>query len=133
MSLSAPRNTPERLGGQLNDPVAAATVILAGALVALNATGYLVPGSESDALVVRGRAEQSIDNAAGADGDLRCESKRGVFRWNNSATDPVDRTHIGAAAYIEDDQTVSATDNAGARSAAGTVEDVDEAGVWVKT
>lgn len=128
-ALTSDRDTPYREGKSYGDPVAASTTIFGGSLVALNATGFLVPGSTATGLIARGRACARVDNSAGADGDLACTSERGTFRWANSGD--IDRTSIGATAYIVDDQTVS-LDNTG-KSAAGTIRDVDALGVWVET
>jgi hypothetical protein len=132
-ALTKERNTPVRTGQRRSDPVAAATTIYAGALVVLNAAGNAVPGSTATGLKARGVAQATVDNSAGGAGDLRVESERGVFRFGNSAgADEITRTHIGATAYIVDDQTVAATDGTATRSAAGTIIDVDDQGVWVE-
>lgn len=130
-ALSADRNTPRRDGDLVDDPVASGAEIFAGALVALNSSGYAAPGSTATGLVARGRAEAYVDNSGGADGDTTVPVRRGVFRWVNDGTDTVDRSHIGGQAYIVDDQTVAATDGSGTRSAAGEIVDVDSDGVWV--
>ena len=130
--LSADRDTPLRIGSHVSDPVAGSTLIYAGALVVLNSNGYAAPGSETTGLTARGRAEHRADNSDGADGDRSVEVRRGVFRFANSGSDPVERNHIGGDAYIVDDQTVAATDGSGSRSAAGRVVDLDGTGVWVE-
>ena len=128
----AERNTPQRSGVLIGLLVAAAALIEAGKLICVNAAGYAVPGSESDALTAIGRAEKTVDNTNGADGALTAEVQRGVFQLANSATDAVDQSCVGKTVYIEDDSTVSKTDNAGARSAAGKCLGVDADGVWVE-
>jgi hypothetical protein len=124
-ALTADRDTPRRDGVQYSDPVAAATVIYA--------SGDAVPASTATGLIVRGIAQEHVDNGAGAAGDLRVETRRGVFRLANSAAaDLITRAEIGDTAYIVDDQTVAKTDGTGTRSAAGVIRDVDAAGVWVQ-
>lgn len=131
MSLTEDRNTKERQLKTLNAPIAASMLIYAGALVALNATGYLVPGSESDALSMPGRAKEQINNA-GADGDLTAEYELGCFQYANSAAaDEITRADIGNDCYIVDDETVAKTSNTDARSVAGKIVDLDDSGVWV--
>lgn len=133
MPLTTDRNTKRRAGDDLNvDPVAAATHIFAGALACLDANGNLVPGSTSTTLKARGRAEENVDNSAGAAGDKSAKTRKGVFQFANDGTDTIDRTHIEGTAYIVDDETVAATDGTGTRSAAGTIVDVDAQGVWVR-
>ncbi len=128
-ALTADRNTPRRDGVDYVDPVAAGAVIYAGALVALNAAGYLVPGSTATGLIARGVAQESADNSAGADGAISVPVMSGAFRMANDGS--VGRADIGGTAYIVDDQTVANNDATGTRSAAGTIKDVDSAGVWV--
>ena len=133
-ALAADRNTPAREGGMIHRPVAASTLIWAGALACQNATGFAVPGATAIGLVVLGRAEERVDNSAGADGDLTIRIKRGVFRFANSAgADEITGADIGSLAWIVDDQTVAKTNGTNTRSLAGTVDDVDAQGVWVDT
>ncbi|EMO3657021.1 TPA: hypothetical protein ACUL4Z_000828 [Pseudomonas aeruginosa] len=132
-ALTKDRNTVRRDGVHFSDPVAAATRIFAGSLVCLDASGNAVPGSTATTLKARGLAQEQVDNSAGAAGDLRIETRRGVFLFANSAAaDEITRADIGATAYIVDDQTVAKTDGTSTRSAAGTIRDVDSYGVWVE-
>ena len=132
-ALTKDRNTVRRDGVQFADPVAAATRIFAGSLVCLNASGYAVPGTTSTTLKARGVAQEQVDNSAGAAGDLRIETRRGVFPFANStSTDEITRADIGATAYIVDDQTVAKTSATNTRSVAGVIRDVDSNGVWVE-
>jgi hypothetical protein len=133
MALTTDINNPRRDGVQFGDPVAAGAVIYAGALYALNATGFAVPAGTAGAGIARGVAEARADNTGGADGDISVAGRAGVFRFDNSAsTDLIARADIGATAYVVDDDTVAKTDNSGARKAAGTIVDVDDVGVWVR-
>ena len=131
MALNKDRNTPTREGADVVHPVAAAKTIYAGALVVLNATGYAEPGSTATTLTAAGRAEERVDNSAGANGALTIRVRRGVFRFSNHG-DAVTRTEIGESCYIVDDQTVAKTDGTGTRSVAGKVIDLDGSGVWVE-
>ena len=133
MALTKDRNTKRREAIQFSDPVAAATKIYAGALVCLDASGNAVPGSTSTTLTARGRAEAAVDNSEGAAGDLNVDVRRGMFPFKNSAAaDEITRADIGADCYIVDDETVAKTDGTSTRSVAGTIRDVDSAGVWVE-
>lgn len=132
-ALTQDRNTLRRNGDQMEPPVAAATRIFAGAMVAINASGYAVPGATATTLKAAGVAEHRADNTGGADGDIRVRLRKSVHCFGNSAAaDAIALTDIGSPCYIVDDQTVAKTDGGGTRSAAGTVFDVDAAGVWVK-
>jgi len=129
-ALTTDRDTPLREGVLAAHPVAASANIFVGALVALNATGFAAPGTLVAGLTAVGVAQEPADNSAGLDGDINVEVSRGVFRFDNSVANPVNRTHIGTTVYIEDDQTVRSL--ATAASAAGTVIDLDADGVWVE-
>jgi len=132
MALTADRDTPERDGVDFSFPVAAATKIYAGALVALNAAGDAVPGATATTLTAVGRADEQVDNT-GAAGDKVVAVRKGVFRFGNSAAgDAITKAEIGADAYIVDDETVAGTDGTGTRSVAGKIVDVDADGVWVE-
>lgn len=126
------RNTKRRNGDQLSFPAAAA-LVLAGTIVALNTSGYAVGGSTAADLVVVGVAEETVDNSAGAAGDLNVPVRRGVFAFANSASaDAIANTDYGSTCYLVDNQTVAKTDGGSTRSAAGIVRGVDSNGVWVE-
>ena len=132
VALTADRLT-DRKGGQRENlrsfPVAAATQIYKGSLVALNASDELVPGAVSTTLTAVGVALQNVDNTGGAAGDLRCEVSTAPAGYDSgTAGDAIDGDDIGATVYIIDDQTVGLTDGGATRSVAGTVFDIGDAG-----
>lgn len=132
MALSADRNTAMKDGEIINVPVATNVKIYAGGLVAINASGYATPGAAATTLTYLGRAEEQVDNTGGADGDETINVRRGkAFKFKNSGTSAITQAELGKVCYIEDDQTVSKTDQAGTLSAAGVVIGVDSDGVWV--
>lgn len=131
MALSADRNTQERSGVELVLPVAASTIVYAGALVVM-ASGYAKGGVTATGLVAMGRAEEQVDNSAGDNGDKTVRVKRGCFPFANSGGgDLIAKANIGSVCFIVDDQTVAKTSNSNARSRAGMIVDVDQFGVWV--
>lgn len=133
VALSEPRRTQRRSGDRRGFPIAAAVQIFQGALVAVNATGFLVPMTTATALRGVGRAEEGFDNRNGNAGAATINVGAEIFPWENSTGgDAIARKDIGKTAYGIDDQTVALTDGGGTRSVAGTVFDVDEYGVWVK-
>jgi hypothetical protein len=133
MALTADRNTPTKLGTLLAFPVAASVEIFAGALVAANANGFATPGAAAATLTYLGRAEEHVDNSAGANAAKTVVVRRGVpFKFANSGTDPVVQASLGKPCYIEDDETVALTDDTGSLSAAGIVVGLDADGVWVE-
>lgn len=132
-ALTADRTTPERAGEEYSFGVAAAKKLYAGALVALNASGYATLGATATGLIGVGRAEEMVDNSAGSDGDLTVRVRAGIFRFgNSSAGDLIAIADIGKTAWIVDDQTVAKTSASSTRSPAGTIVDVDSQGVWVR-
>ncbi|MCP1375384.1 hypothetical protein [Dyella lutea] len=132
--LAADRNTLATDGKLVVLPVAAGAKIFAGALVVANATGYVAPGSTATTLTYLGRAEEYVDNTAGADGAATVRVRRGsAFYWKNAAGDLVTQASLGKPCYIVDDETVSKTNAGGnTQSLAGTVIGVDAGGVWVE-
>lgn len=131
-ALSADRNT-RRIEGEVKVlDVAAAQLVFAGALVMRNAAGYAVKGATGLGLRGAGRAEERIDNSAGAAGDLSIKIREGIFTFGNSAsTDEITAADIGRVCYAVDDQTVARTSGSNARSPAGIVAGVSSSGVDV--
>lgn len=134
-ALTSDRDTPRKYLERALDPVpvAASTVIYAGSQVAINAAGYAVPAADTAGLRVLGRAEQTVDNSAGANGDESVPVTKGVFRYDNAAgADAIVDADIGASAYVYDDQTVGKNTATIANAiVSGTVDSIDAGGVWV--
>ena len=132
-ALTNARDTVEVMNGgkQLVLPVKAKTTIYQGALVALDADGYAVPGKKAEGLTAAGRAEETVENA-GKDGEAVVRVRRGVFVFDNSSTaaNKVGPGDVLGPCYIEDDQTVTKT--ATGASVAGLVVRVDDEGVAVE-
>ncbi|MCI9484391.1 MAG: hypothetical protein HFH27_08005 [Clostridiaceae bacterium] len=132
-ALTMERDTPEIMNGGrlLSLPVKGGVTIYQGAIVALDADGYAVPGIKAAGLTAVGRAEETVTNP-GADGAETVKALRGVFVYANSATaaDKVTAKHLLQPCYIEDDQTVTAA--AAGASVAGLVLRADENGVAVQ-
>ena len=129
-AAAASIDTPMRPGIIRQYPVAASTTIYAGTIVALNSSGYAIPGADTAGLRVIGRAETDVDNSAGDAGDLNVDVRKGVFCWNNSGSAVLDSVEdCGKLAYVEDDNTVAETSTHKVK--AGVVVDIDSSGVWV--
>jgi len=127
-ALTKDRNTALRENVLIPYSVAASTLIYAGALICINASGYAVPGSVSATLKAVGRAEDNIDNSAGADGELQVIARKGTFRFDNAGDITI--AHLETNVYINDDQTVSSVSTG--KSVAGKCIEVDADGVWVE-
>lgn len=128
--LTDVRDTPEIANGAkvIAVPVKGGTTIYQGALVALDASGYAIPGKKAESLTAVGRAEETVTNT-GADGELVIRVARGVFVFDNTATsaNKITAAHVLKPCYMEDDHTVTAL--ATGASVAGTVIRVDDEGV----
>lgn len=130
-AATAARNTDTRPGDLLSLPLAAATKIFLGTLVARDSAGRAVPASDTAGLRVVGRAEETVDNSAGAAAALSIEIRLGCFKFTNSGTAAVDADDVGKMAVVEDDQTVAETSTN--LVTAGRITAVDSDGVWVDT
>lgn len=126
-ALTAPRATPSlETGANLwrNFPVLADAIVYPGALVAINASGYLTPGEASASLRCVGVAvpkrEQMdrdgiVDATDLASGALTCEVQSCLALMANGSTS-ITIADVGNDCYILDDQTVTRTNG----SSAGT-------------
>lgn len=131
MSATSAVNTPTRTGDLVYLPLAAATIIYAGSLVARDSAGRAVPASDTAGLRVVGRAEETVDNSAGAADALSINIRLGVFKYANSAANAIDADDVGKLAIVEDDMTVAETDTN--LVVAGRILAVDSDGVWIDT
>jgi len=132
-ALNSVRDTSEiaQEAKYLSLPVKGKTTIYQGALVALDADGYAIPGKKAAGLTAAGRAEETVENTGG-DGELVIRVTRGVFVYANTSTaaNKVGAGHVLKPCYIQDDQTVTAL--ATGASVAGLVIRVDDNGVAVE-
>jgi hypothetical protein len=128
-ALTADRSTPYRATEDFSFPVAASKTCYAGSLIVLDSSGNAEPGTTATGKIAVGRCEEQADNASGSAADINVKVRAGTFRWVNS--DTITKAHIGDYAYVVDDQTVAKA--ASGKSIAGTIVDVDAAGVWVHT
>lgn len=132
MALTQDRNTHMKGRDLVVVGVAASTVIYAGSLVVVD-SGYAKPGETATGLTYIGRADEMVDNSAGANGDQSVTVRRNqAFKWENLPGDPITEADLFSQCYIVDDETVAKTDGTGTRSVAGTVVAVDSDGVWVE-
>jgi len=131
--LTEARDTTEIANGAkyISAPVKGSTTIYQGAIVALDANGYAIPGKKAESLTAVGRAEETVENG-GADGELVIRIARGVFVYDNTSTsaNKITQAHVLKPCYMEDDHTVTAL--ATGASVAGTVIRVDDEGVAVE-
>lgn len=124
----------------INYPVATNVKILNGTLVCVSATGFAVPASDTAALHVIGRAQQTVDTTATgpqgllADGVATIDCVHGVFRYLTSGASAIVQASIGIMAFILDNQTVVLTAGTVHTVAAGLVVAFDDAThCWIDT
>ncbi len=133
--LAASRNTPRMVfpsvDGVLGFRTTAATQYFQGGILAIESTtGRLVPGATATTLIAVGIKGKDDQLSVAADEDIEAES--GIFKLANSAGDAIAATSEGQDCFIEDDQTVAATDGGTTKSRAGKIVKVDTDGVWVQ-
>lgn len=147
MALSNGRTVKEKPQGQVKEyPVLANAVLYHGGIGVINSDGRAKAGVTGTALIAVGKIRSNarlkgatntkgseVWDATGlANAAFDVEVEEGTFAWKNSGGDAILITQIGEVCYIEDDETVSATNGGGTQSAAGIVRDVDTDGVWVE-
>jgi hypothetical protein len=130
--LTKSREVRRRSGDRFTHPLAAGAKAFKGALIVLDGS-LAKPGLIKAGLTVAGVAENPADNTGGADGAVMVDCRRdGLFHFETSVADPITRADINARCFIEDDETVSRTDDGGNRSAAGIIRDVEGTRIWVE-
>ena len=132
-ALAKDRNTRYRAtGGSRTNvgDVAAATTIYKGALIAKNAAGFVVPASDTAALVVIGVAEEQVINS-GANGakTVKYATNLAVELVNGGGAIVQASKH--ALCYVADDQTVTTAAVAVNDIPAGKVMEFTTTAVWV--
>jgi len=110
-------------------PMKGATTIFAGALVAVNTSGFVLNASDDVTLVVLGVANETVVNA-GADGAARIRLRRGEYLFDNSVGgDEITDADVGDYCYVVDNNKVAK--GATARPSAGVIRSVDSGSVWI--
>jgi hypothetical protein len=104
-----------------------------GTIVCLNAVGLAVMGAEAVGLKAVGVATENADNTNGPDRAKRIEVRRDrLIPFEIDPADPVTLADYGEKVFIADNNTVSKTDNTGARSVAGILRDATDSAAWVE-
>mgnify|MGYP003163828812 CR=1 FL=1 len=100
-ALTNVRDTSELGGKYIALPVKGATTIYQGSIVAIDATGYAIPGKKATGLKAAGRAEETVENKGG-DGEAVIRVARGVFIFENRRRSPGPVLHRGRPDRHED-------------------------------
>lgn len=129
VALTADRPTPRRDGDFVELPVAAGYRIYAGAMVAINSSGFATPAHQSGAQYTAGVAQHAVNSNGSTNGALTVRVCRLPHQFANATSYRITRADIGFTCYVSDDQTVGKSGAGSVR--AGRVVDVDDGGVWV--
>jgi hypothetical protein len=124
-------DAPERRGDFMIAPVAFTTTIYAGNLTALDNTGSAVECDDIAGIRCIGRLELDIVNGLTYQNDAEATIKRGVFKYQNSAINPIAQVNVGQICFVETSQIVATTSVHKVK--AGIVVEVDSDGVYVDT
>lgn len=79
-------------------------IIYKGAIVSVNAAGYLVAGSDTASEFCVGIAEKNVDNSGGSAGDLSCPVRSGVAVLLTAVS--ITQAMVGELMVIVDDSSV---------------------------
>lgn len=132
-ALTKDRNTPMRVGGTAREgeaDVAAATTIFFGSLIGVNAAGFVVPMSDTAALVCIGIAQEQVINT-GANGAKKVRYITGVEAEFENAGGAIVQAGKHALCYAADDQSVTTAAVAVNDRPVGIVRSFTAAKVWV--
>ncbi len=105
-ALTQDKKSEYKDGVEASYSVNGGSKIFAGALVAFDANGDIIPGADTAALVFAGVSLEYQDNTGGVDGDKNVLVRRkGVFRMKSSAA--LTKANVGNKVFLVDDQTVA--------------------------
>ena len=106
-ALSADRNTISK-EGQLQSYPAGVDIFYKGAMVCINAAGFVVPAADTAGYSsVIGVADEQVDNSSGSAGDLNVRVRTNR-RYLFVATGTLVQGNVGETMYVVDDQTFNA-------------------------
>lgn len=129
-ALTADRITEIKEQATKSYPVAAATKIYAGSLVAVNTSGYAVPASDTAGLKVVGVAEAQADNSAGGNGAKSINVRSPIIA--RFAASSITQAMVGQVMYVVDDQTFDDSPGTNAVKAGRLVEFISTTEGWIE-
>lgn len=129
--LAADKKVEYTQGQELGFPVINADIIYAGALVAVNAAGYALPGSDTAGQIFQGVAMNAQDNSAGDAGDKTVTLlRRGLFKMTLGTA--ITQANVGDNVFLVDDQTVDVTAQVTNKIFVGIIASyIDSTHAWV--
>lgn len=125
------RNTPRKEGVSIPFPLVANDIVYGGTLSAVNAAGYLNPGSDTAGLIFVGVADQRGDNTGGAAGAISIPvRRRGLFLFSMATA--ITRANVGDNVFLVDDQSVDLIGNVTNGIFAGIIAEYHSANLaWI--
>jgi len=130
MALSENYNRVSKDGKLQAFPVVASDIIYRGALVKINAAGYLAPQAAESGAFSAGVAYEGVDNSAGSAGDVTCRVElEGAFEM---ACTGMAQADLGSPVYASDDNTVSTTQGSNELLIGKIIEVISATNVLVK-
>lgn len=120
-----------REGVECSCPVDDGDTIYGGALVSVNADGYLVDGADESGQIFMGVSLEQKDNSGGSDGDLECQiRRRGLFKAILGTA--ITQANVGDNVFLVDDQTVDLVGNVTQNIFCGIIaEYIDTTHAWI--
>jgi hypothetical protein len=110
MALAADKALEYTEGVELGFPVINADIIYAGSLVAVNADGYALPGSDTAGLIFQGIAIERVDNSLGNAGDKTVRlRRRGLIKMTLATA--ITQANVGDNVFLVDDESVDIAAN----------------------
>lgn len=126
-ALTKSKDRVYKEGKLLAFKVNAATIIFKGALVKINAAGFLAPCSAEAGAVFAGVAYEEVDNTAG--GELCRVERPYAHAMQGTGFSQAD---VGSKVYASDDDTVSTTQAANEQEVGQIVEFISSTEVYVQ-
>ncbi len=119
MALSSNAEIIEQEGKLLSVPVVASDIIYKGALVMINAAGFLAPAAPAAGSQLLGIAYEQVDNSAGAAGAVSCRViTEGCFVLKGTG---FAQTNVGDQVFVTDDEIVTVTEGTGSKPRVGKI------------
>jgi len=130
MAALTERKQVEEKDGVKLDLAMAVDEIFAGALLKINAAGFLAPAAAEVGATFAGVAYEDNDNSSGSAGDIASKViAQGLFLLEGSGFAQAD---VGELVYASDDQTISTTQGANEQEVGVIKEFISATQVWVQ-
>lgn len=131
MALSAAVNVVEKTDHLMNYPLAAAAQLFKGALVKVNAAGFLAEAVAEVGAIFAGVMDKTVDNTAGSAGDLKGNVRaRGRFLFTGLSG--FTQADVKSLVYASADDTFSVTQGANELLIGRITEFVSASSVWIE-